>query len=245
MRMASAEKDETNLDDDTGSTAQSYEQQSFPPPQDFMLFPRQEEDHAPQSLVPIFNQETVIVASDVQLEDFVLLPPPGHEPIPSNMTTLTQETPLLWTESRKPPEGFYPPRSSLPPRRYISPREHNPAARPPTATAHRAHTPIPQFANARLPDATLMLTEYKQHGLTTYSDESTEEMYLDPDVRDDRDVLCYTDKVPMAGKYLQTAEYREGMRAQENMFEKQSVRDMLDAQNAVDMQKDSLRVPWR
>ena len=49
----------------------------------------------------------------------------------------------------------------------------------------------------------------------------------------------------MAGKYLQTAEYREGMRAQENMLEEYSVRDMLDAQNAVDMQRDALRLPWR
>jgi hypothetical protein len=236
--MASVENDETTLDNETGGSPQL---------QDFTLFPRQEEDHALQSLVPIFNQETDIVASDVQPEGFVLLPPPEHEPIPSreDMTTLNQESPLVWTESRKPPEYFYPPRSSLPPRRYISPREHNPAARPPTAMAHRAHTPLPQFANARSPDATPMLTEYKQHGLTTYSHESTEEIYLDPDARDDRDVLRYTDKVPMAGKYLQTAEYREGMRAQENMLEEYSERDMLDAQNAVDMQRDALRMPWR
>lgn len=90
-----------------------------------------------------------------------------------------------------------------------------------------------------------MLTEYKQHGLTTYSHESTEEIDLDPDNRDDRDVLRYTDKVPMAGKYLQTAEYREGMRAQEDMFEEYSVRDMLDAKNALNMQMESPRVAKR
>lgn len=90
-----------------------------------------------------------------------------------------------------------------------------------------------------------MLTEYKQHGITTYSSESTEEIGLDLNDRDDRDVLRYTDKVPMGGKYLQTAEHRETMRAQEDMLEEYSEHDVLDARNAVEIHKQPPRVPGR
>lgn len=161
--MASSESGEPNLDGETRSTAQPYERQWSPP-----------EEVAPQPLVPVPDQETDVIATDASPEGFVLLPPPGHEPTPSNMATVNQETALVpWTESRKPLEGHLAPPSSLPPWRYTSPREQNPAARLPTAMEHRAHTPLPRFANARKPDATPMLTEYKQHGITTYSSEST------------------------------------------------------------------------
>jgi len=243
--MASAENDEANRDNANEDTTQSHEQQCSPPPEDLALSPPQE-DEAPRSLVPIFTQETDIVALDVPPEGLVLLPPPDHEPTPSNMTTLNQETAIVpWTESREPLQAFFPPPSSLPARRYTSPRQNNPAARLPTAMAHRAHTPLPQFANARTPDATPMLTQYKQHGITTYATESTDQINLDPNDPDDRDVLTYTDKVPMAGRYLQTAEYREDMRAQEDMLEEYGEHDVLDARNAVDIQKKPPRVPGR
>ena len=99
-KMASTENDETNLDNDTRSTAQPRERQCSPPPEDpplspppenLALSPPQEED-APQSLGPIANQGSDIVACDVKPEGFVLLPPPGHELTSSNMTTLNQET---------------------------------------------------------------------------------------------------------------------------------------------------------
>ena len=233
--MASSENGETNLDDnETRSTAQPHERQCSPP-----------EEVAPQPLIPVPNQETDIVASDAPPEGF-LLQPPGHEPMPSNTTTVDQETALVpWTESRKPLDGHLAPPSSLPAWRYISPREQNPAARLPTAMAHRAHTPLPQFADARTPDATPLLTEYKKHGITTYSSESTEEIGLDLNDRDDRDVLRYTDKVPMAGKYLQTAEYREAMRAQEDMLEEYGEHDVLDAKNAEEIRRQPPRVPGR
>jgi hypothetical protein len=91
-RMASPENDETKLDNETRSTAQPKERQcSPPPPVDLAQCPPQEED-APQSLNPIANQGSDIVACDVKPEGFVLLPPPGHELTSSNMTTLNQET---------------------------------------------------------------------------------------------------------------------------------------------------------
>ena len=233
--MASFKDGQTHLDNDTGSNTQPYERQCSPP-----------EEVALQPLIPIPNQKTDIVACDAPPEGFVLLPPPGHEPVPSKTTMPNQETTLIpWTESRKPLEGHLAPPSSLPVWRYISPREENPAARLPTAMEHREHTPLPQFSSARIPDATPMLTEYKQHGITTYSSESTEEIGLDLNDRDDQDVLRYTDKVPMAGKYLQTAEHREAMRAQEDMLEEYSEHDVLDARNAVEIHKQPPRVPGR
>ena len=233
--MGSSENGETDLDNKTRITTQPHERQCSPP-----------EEVAPQPLVHVPDQETDIVAHDGPPEGFVLLPPPGHVPVPSNMAAVNQETSLVpWTESRKPLDGHLAPPSSLPAWRYISPREQNPAARLPTAMAHRAHTPLPQFANARTPDATPLLAEYKQHGITTYSSESTEEIGLDLRDRDDRDVLRYTDKVPMAGKYLRTAEYREGMKAQEDMLEEYGERDVLDARNADEMHKQPPRVPGR
>ena len=108
---------------------------------------------------------------------------------------------------------------------------------------HRAHTHMPKFANARLPDATPRLTQFNRHGITTYSSESTEEIGLDLNNREDRDVLSYTDKVPMAGKYLQTAEYREGMKAQEDKFVEYSELDVLNAEKHHDDQKRPPRVP--
>ena len=57
--------------------------------------------------------------------------------------------------------------------------------------------------------------------------------------------MSYTDKVPMAGKYLRTAEYREGMKAQEDMLEEYGERDVLDARNADEMHKQPPRVPGR
>ncbi|GAB7329476.1 hypothetical protein MBLNU13_g01254t1 [Cladosporium sp. NU13] len=249
--MASTENDESNLEHGTRSTAQPNDRQrssppedlaSLPPPKDLALSPPQEDDE-PRSLVSILDQETDIVAFDVPPQGLVLLTPPEHEPKPSNMITVNQGPDIApWTASRKPLEGHLAPPSALPAWRYISPREQNPAARMPTAMAHRAHTPLPQFANARTPDATPMLTEYKQHGITTYSSESTEEIGLDLNGRDDRDVLSYTDKVPMAGKYLRTAEYRAGMKEQEDMLEEYSERDVLDAKNADAMHKASPRV---
>jgi hypothetical protein len=88
-----------------------------------------------------------------------------------------------------------------------------------------------------------MLTQFERHGITTYSSESTEEIGLDVNDRGDRDVLGYTDKVPMAGKYLQTAEYREGMKAQEDRFVEYSERDVLNAVEHHDSQKRPPRVP--
>lgn len=90
-----------------------------------------------------------------------------------------------------------------------------------------------------------MLTEFQRHGITTYATESTDQIELDPNDPDDREVLSYTDKVPMAGKYLQTAGYRKGMRAQEDMLEEYGPHDVLDAQNAVKIQKQPPRVPGR
>lgn len=241
--MASAEQDETDRDDGPRSAAQPHEGQCSPRPEDLEPSPPQE-DKAPQSLVPYTNQGNDVVGSDAPPEGLVLLPPPGHEPTPSNMPTLNQETAIVpWTESRKPRDVFFNPPSSLPAWRYTSPREHNPAARLPTALPHRVRTPLPQFANARAPDATPMLAQHDEHGITTYSTESTEEIRLDPDDRDDRDVLRYTDKVPMAGKYLRTAEYREGMRSQENMLEEYGEHDVRSAMDAHVMQERPPRVP--
>ncbi|KAM0706552.1 hypothetical protein Q7P35_005879 [Cladosporium inversicolor] len=231
--MPSAENDEAYRGNANRDTTQSYERQCSPPP----------EDEAPRSLVPISNQETDIAPYDAQPEVFVLLPPPDHELPDSTLTTLNQETVLVpWTESREPIFNHVAPPSSLPVRRYTSPRENNSAAQLPTTMAHRAHTPLPQFANARLPDATPMLTEFQRHGITTYATESTAQVELDPNDPDDRDVLSYTDKVPMAGKYLQTADYREGMRAREDMLEEYGPHDVLDAQNAATRFAEELSV---
>lgn len=241
--MASAENDETYPKDETGCTAQPNEQQCSPPPTDLANSPPLEND-APQSLALLSNQETDTI--DVQPEGFVLLPPPDHEPVPSNTAPPNQEADSVrWTESRRPLPSMMQPPSSLPAWRYTSPREQNPAARLPTAMAHRTRTPLPQSANARTPDTTPMLTQHNEHGMTTYSTASTEEIGLDPDDRDDRDVLRYTDKVPMAGKYLRTAEYREGMRAQEDMlveYGESGVRSALDAHV---MQEGPPRVPGK
>ena len=246
--MPSTEKDETKLDNEDGDTAQPYERQCSQPAENFALSPlRQDlalsppqEDDEPRSLVPIPDQKTEIVACDILSEGLVLLLPPEHEPTPSNMTTVDQETIIApRTLSREPLEGHLAPPSSLPVWRYTSPREQNPAARLPTAMEHRAHTPLPQFANMRTPDATPMLTEFKEHGITTYSFQSTEEIGLDLDDRDDRDVLNYTDKVPMAGKYLRTAQYRKGMKAQEDMLEENSEHDVPEAKNADAIHKGS------
>lgn len=242
-KMASSENDEANPKDETGRTAQPNGQQCSPPPEDLALSPSQEDD-APQSSALISNQE--IDTIDVRPEGFVLLPPPDHEPIPSNTVTPSHETDSVqWTESRRPLPGLIQPPSSLPAWRYTSPREQNPAARLPTAMAHRTRTPLPQSANARTPDATPILTRHNEHGITTYSTESKEEIGLDPDDRDDRDVLRYTDKVPMAGKYLRTAEYREGMRAQEDMLVEYGDSDVRSALDAHVMQERPPRVPGK
>jgi hypothetical protein len=241
--MASAENDETNPKDETGRTTQPHEQQCSPPPKGLALSPSQEDD-APESLALISNQE--IDTIDGQPEGIVLLPPPDHEPVPPNMVPPNQETDSVqWTESRRPLPSLIQPPSSLPAWRYTSPREHNPAARLPTAMAHRTRTPLPQSANARTPDATPMLTHYNKHGITTYSTESTEEIGLDPDDRDDRDVLRYTDKVPMAGRYLRTADYREGMKAQEDMLVEYGESDIRSALDAHVMQEGPPRVPGK
>lgn len=241
--MASAENNETNLKDETGRTAQPNEQQCSPPPTDLALSLPQEDD-APQSLALLSNQETDTI--DVQPEGFVLFPPPDHEPIPSNMVTPSQETDSVqWTASRRPLPSMIQPPSSLPAWRYTSPREQNPAARLPTAMAHRTRTPLPQSANANTPDTTPVLTQHNEHGITTYSTESREEIGLDPDDRDDRDVLRYTDKVPMAGKYLRTADYREGMKAQEDMLVEYGESDVRSALDAHVMQEGPPRVPGK
>lgn len=88
-----------------------------------------------------------------------------------------------------------------------------------------------------------MLTQHNDHGITTYSSESKEKIDLDPDNRDDRDILRYTDKVPMAGKYLRRAEYREGMKAQEDMLVEYGEHDVRSAIDAHVMQQGPPRVP--
>jgi hypothetical protein len=111
--------------------------------------------------------------------------------------------------------------------------------------AHRAHIPIPQFADERATRSKAVLTEYKQHGVTTYATESTEQVELDPNDRDDRDVLNYTDKMPMAGKYLWNSDHQKGLREQEDMIRKYYKHDIRDAREAHKMAKGEARVPGR
>lgn len=242
-----------HLDDETKRTAQPNESQHSPAPEDLALSPPAEEDTT-QSLIPVTSQGTTIERYDEQQveppdspppDGFALLSPPEHEPAGSNVTTLDQETdPVHWTQWRDPLRYHSPP-SSLPARRYISPREHNPAARLTTAMAHRAHTPMPQIANGRATKPKAMLTQFKQHGVTTYDTESTEQVELDPALRDDRDVLKYTDKVPMAGKYLWNTSYRRCTREQEAMLRKNYREDVADAETAHLMARWGPRTPGR
>ena len=245
--MASADNNEIDLDGETSSAAHPNEPPGPPPPESLALSPRQEDD-ASQDLV-LYNQEIDIVPWDIQpgLEGFAL-PPPDHELPPSTMTmtTLNQPTtPIPWTMSRQPLDYLQPP-SSLPPWRYTSPRLQDPSARLPTAMAHRAHTPLPRPATITLPTATPMLKLYNQHGLTTYSTSSsptTHHISLNPADPNDRDVLGYTDAVPMAGKFLRTAEYRKGMKAIDDRLREHGPLDVLDAENASQMAKEGLRGP--
>ena len=219
-------------------------------PEDLALSPPPEETATP-SLTTIPNQEADIVMYDpeaTELSDFpppdgfVLLPPPEHESPDSNVATLNQETSLIrWTESRVPIQ-FNPPQSSLPMSRYISPREQDPAARLPTAMAHRAHTPMPQFADERATRSAALLTGHEKHGITTYATKSTEQVELDPDIHEDRDVLRYTDKLPMAGSYLWNSDHQKHRREQEAMIRMYPKDDIRDAQTTAQMAKDGPRV---
>jgi hypothetical protein len=144
---------------------------------------------------------------------------------------------------------FVPPESSLPPWKYISPRETNPAARPPSAMTHRAHTPLPQPPLSRegtpLPDPTNMLTSLSHHGKTTYTSEPTEQLPLNPNDPGDAEILAFTDKFPMPGAYMFSAEHNETKRQQVAMAMAYQQEDVLHAELVCKNEKRSRRVPGR
>jgi hypothetical protein len=145
---------------------------------------------------------------------------------------------------------FTPPESSLPPWKYISPREINPAARPPSAMAHRAHTPLPQPPLSRegtpLPDTTAnMLTSLSHHGKTTYTSEPTEQLPLNPNDPGDAEILAFTDKFPMPGAYMFSAEHNKTKRQQVAMAMAYQQEDVLHADLVCKTEKRSRRVPGR
>jgi hypothetical protein len=250
--MASADNRESHHDIDSSGAVLDDPLRSSAP-EDLALSPPPEENTT-LSLTTIPNQETDIVMYDPEATEpsgypppdgLALLPPTEHEPTDSHMATLNQETNLVrWTESRV-PTHFNPPQSSLPMSRYISPREQNPAARLPTAMAHGAHAPMPQFADERATRSAALLTGHEKHGITTYATKSTEQVELNPDIREDRDVLRYTDKLPMAGSYLWNSDHQKRRREQEAMIRTYYREDERDAQMAAQMAKDGPRVQGR
>jgi hypothetical protein len=147
---------------------------------------------------------------------------------------------------RLPPRHTSPERS-LPPWKFISPRETNPAAGPPSAMSHRAHTPIPQTPPRRegtpLPNTTSMLVSHDQHGDTTYTSSSMEQLELNPSHPLDAEVLAYTDKLPMSGKYLFNANHKKIVREQVAMGTAYLQDDVLQASITHEIQKQGLRVP--
>lgn len=193
--------------------------------------------------------QSVETACPPPLDGFVLLLPPEHDTAKSSMTAVKQETkPVRWVNSRTPLEPR-PPESSLPAWKYTSPRQSNPAARPPSAMAHRAHTPLPQFANRSATPVPLdndaMLEQNEQHGVTTYASESTQQLEPDPDDKDHQDILAFTDTLPVAGKFLWNADHRKTTRKQTEMAWAYQQDDVVDAETAYWMERKSHRVPGR
>jgi hypothetical protein len=168
-----------------------------------------------------------------------------HEPTSSHMQPTHRNH--LTFERRL---HFITPESSLPPWKYISPRETNPAARLPSAMAHRAHTPLPAPPLSRegtpLPDTTPnMLTSHSHHGKTTYTSESTEQLPLNPNDPGDAEILAYTDKFPMAGAYMFSAEHNKTKRQQVAMAMAYQQEEVLHADLVCKGEKRSRRVPGR
>lgn len=110
------------------------------------------------------------------------------------------------------------PQSSLPPFQYVSPRETNQAARAPSAMSYRAYTPVPATGNERaatpLPGSRDLLAGHELHGQTTYTTQPREQLELDPQDRYDSEIMEFAREKPMAGKYLQTAPYKQALKQQ-------------------------------
>lgn len=110
------------------------------------------------------------------------------------------------------------PQSSLPPLQYVSPRETNQAARTPSAMSYRAYAPVPATSNERaatpLPDSRDLPVGHEFHGQTTYTTQPREQLELDPEDRYDSEIMEFAREKPMAGKYLQTAPYKQALKQQ-------------------------------
>lgn len=109
------------------------------------------------------------------------------------------------------------PKSSLPPWKYISPRLTNEFARPPSAMAHRAHTPVagtPPRPATPTPEEDKLLNEHGLHGETTYTSMPLEQFVLDPNDREDAEILEFSDDMPMGGFFLWNAKHKVGVRDQ-------------------------------
>jgi hypothetical protein len=189
--------------------------------------------------------------------DTTLLLASSHSPAPEQDHELEQSSEVTTPEptsghmqpthrhhrisDRRPP-CYTSPESSLPPWKFVSPRETNPAARPPSAMAHRAHTPIPQTAleheGTPLPDTANVLVSYDQHGDTTYTSQPTEQIELDPNNPVNAEVLSFTDKLPMAGVYLFNADHRKVVREQVAMVKAYHQDGVMQAQIAYQRERE-------
>lgn len=190
------------------------------------------------------------VALSPPLEEFTLSTPREHIS-PEPMSTLNQATDLVYLVDSRTPVRHHSPGSSLPAWKFISPRQSNPAARPSSAMAHRAHTPLLQATHERaatpLPDSSDVLVEHEQHGDTTYTSAPTEQIVLDPDDPGNADVLAFTDTLPMAGLYLFNAKHRKAVREQVAMIKAHHPDDVSQARTAWQIEREGRtnRVPGK
>lgn len=180
-------------------------------------------------------------------EDHKPSPPPADN-TPNSMVALNQ--PMHGVHLTKSRMALRPrsPKSSLPPRKFLPPRKSHPAVRPPSAMAHRAHTPLPPSSNERartpLPNAKEALAEHEQHGETTYTSETPGQDPRDPK---NADILLYSDSASMAGMFLFNANHKQAVREQVDMAMAYQQDEVAEAQAAWWNEKDNRlnRVPGK